>query len=240
MIVYMITNRINGKRYVGQTVQTLKRRFQQHCRRSKGKRDFSVLKSAIQKYGKENFEIKILSRCDSIEEMNHRESYYIILLKTACPSGYNMDSGGLNKIPSLESREKMSKAGKGRVLTEEHKTKISESQKGVPRKKWTSEQKRKASEARKLKPHNSGPKTEETKKLMSRLAQIRESDPLYKEKRIEWSKKRRVRVICNETGIIYESVKAASIAMKCFKSQMTSVINGRAKTVKGFTFSKLV
>ena len=50
MIIYKITNSINGKIYIGQTRQALKERFRQHCKAKTGAISFS-----IKKYGKENF-----------------------------------------------------------------------------------------------------------------------------------------------------------------------------------------
>ncbi|MBH9580891.1 hypothetical protein DOS62_06615 [Staphylococcus felis] len=45
--VYKITNKINGKSYVGITTQGIKERFKQHCQSK------SCVGNAIRKYGKE-------------------------------------------------------------------------------------------------------------------------------------------------------------------------------------------
>src|SRR5580704_3159657 len=95
MIVYKITNKINEKSYIGQTIGPIEKRWNSHC--SKQKRGHGIFYRAIAKYGKENFEIKILARCNSIQEMNHREVYYIKLFNTLAPNGYNLDTGGKNK-----------------------------------------------------------------------------------------------------------------------------------------------
>lgn len=105
MIVYKIKNKIDGKVYIGQTIQTLKMRWYNHCRRESLCR---YLKHAIEKYGKENFEISILAHCSSLEEMNHREKYYISLFETMVPNGYNLTSGGKNKVVSEETKLKQS------------------------------------------------------------------------------------------------------------------------------------
>jgi hypothetical protein len=72
-----------------------------------------VLKSAIKKYGKENFEISIVCECDSIEEMNLKEEIYIKLFNSMVPNGYNLISGGNNRLASEETKRKMSISQKG-------------------------------------------------------------------------------------------------------------------------------
>ena len=57
MIIYKVTNKINGKSYIGQTTQTLLKRKREHIksalRRKEGKNYFHW---AIVEYGEENFE----------------------------------------------------------------------------------------------------------------------------------------------------------------------------------------
>lgn len=127
MVIYKITNLINGNRYIGQTVSKLKTRWSQHINYALKRKGLSVLALAIQKYGKENFEITIIVHCDSIEEMNHREQYYIRLFNTLAPNGYNLDSGGKNKRLHQDTKNKLSNAlkGKKRKFSENHKLAIS-------------------------------------------------------------------------------------------------------------------
>lgn len=88
--------------YIGQTIFTLEKRWEEHCREYSQCR---YLRNAIQKYGSENFEIKIISKCNSLEEMNHREKYYIKLFKTLAPHGYNLKEGGDSSLLSEISRK---------------------------------------------------------------------------------------------------------------------------------------
>ena len=71
-IIYKITNIINNKVYIGQTVNTIKQRWNKHCH-SNGCRS---LYNAILKYGKENFNIEIIETLP-IEELDEREIYWI-------------------------------------------------------------------------------------------------------------------------------------------------------------------
>ena len=70
--IYIITNDINDKVYIGQTIQTLKKRFNGHCCYSKSDRSSSMyIKRAIHKYGKDKFHISLLEEC-SLDTLNDR------------------------------------------------------------------------------------------------------------------------------------------------------------------------
>ena len=93
MIVYLIENLINGKVYIGQTINKLKRRYVGKSFRKVSQH----LKRAIQKYGEQNFYLSILEECWSIEELNEREKYWIDFYdSTNIKKGYNLQSGGKN------------------------------------------------------------------------------------------------------------------------------------------------
>ena len=55
--IYKIENKVNGKLYIGQTINQIKIRFKKHLAQINCKNQCSALYSAIRKYGKENFEI---------------------------------------------------------------------------------------------------------------------------------------------------------------------------------------
>lgn len=77
MIVYKITNKINGKVYIGQTSKSLKERFQRHCCDAMSDRLDTHFARAIRKYGKENFSPEIIDTATSEEELNEKERYWI-------------------------------------------------------------------------------------------------------------------------------------------------------------------
>lgn len=87
--IYKITNKINGKFYIGQS-NNINRRFQEHI--TKGQLSRIPLDIAIQKYGKENFLYEILEEC-SIDQLNEKEKYWIEKLQ-ATKYGYNCSTGG--------------------------------------------------------------------------------------------------------------------------------------------------
>lgn len=95
--IYVITNNVNGKQYVGKTTTSLQRRFRQHCSDSKRESENSrPLYRAMNKYGIEHFSIKELEQCSS-EESSVKEIYWIEKLGTY-HNGYNATFGGDGRI----------------------------------------------------------------------------------------------------------------------------------------------
>lgn len=92
--IYKITNLINNKVYVGQTVMTLKERWWGHCSNLYSKAQDMIIKRAIKKYGKENFRIELIEECP-IEEIDDREIYWIKEYDSYY-NGYNATIGGSN------------------------------------------------------------------------------------------------------------------------------------------------
>lgn len=94
--IYMITNNINGKIYIGQAKDT-KVRFQSHCKPSAAYLNNELVGKAIQKYGKDNFTITILEA--QIENYDEREQYWIQFYNSKVPNGYNIADGGCTPNP---------------------------------------------------------------------------------------------------------------------------------------------
>ena len=150
--LYLIINKVNGKHYTGQTSETVGKRWKAHQNAAKNGGEYPLY-NAIRKYGLENFEIKTLARCDSFEEANHREAYYIKIFKSHVSKyGYNIRLGGSNaplceehkkKIGDAQRgkkrgphtighNEKISIANTGRGKSEDHKIKLARANLGVP------------------------------------------------------------------------------------------------------------
>ena len=91
--IYKITNTINGKSYIGQTIQNVKDRFYQHCatKCSKAVLDMAIHR-AIKKYGKSNFTVEVIEEIDSVN-LNDRERYWIKYYNSY-NNGYNSTKGG--------------------------------------------------------------------------------------------------------------------------------------------------
>lgn len=92
--IYLITNRVNGKRYVGQTVGSIAARWMHHCgAHSRCK----ALASAITKYGADAFTIEDLAVAYSDRHLNELERHHVNSLGTLAPAGYNLKEGGGSK-----------------------------------------------------------------------------------------------------------------------------------------------
>ena len=137
--IYLITNNINGKRYVGKTQRGYLLRFQEHCNAKKNGFN-TYIGNAIDKYGKENFSIELLRTVDD-DSWEYWEKQYIQEYKTLySQGGYNLTPGGdanpmdipeirekhLNSCRTAEHREKISRAVKGREVSVETRNKIRE------------------------------------------------------------------------------------------------------------------
>jgi group I intron endonuclease len=171
MLVYLITNKVNGKRYVGQHAGSDLDVYWHHnaymaLNGYQGKR---LLYRAIRKYGEESFEVIPLVIVNSKEEMDRYEIGLIAHLDLCNPEkGYNLTAGGGGSFgfkPDEETREKMSKSHIGLKMPESHSRALSERNKGN---KYSLGRKMTESNHNKLMAVHIGSKrTEEAKKRMS-------------------------------------------------------------------------
>lgn len=122
--IYMLTNKVNGKVYIGQTWSTLAERIVKH----KNGRACRKLKNATKKYGWGNFEATILSTTANQERADWLESYYIAEFNSI-KNGYNLRSGGSRGKQSEESKAKISASLMGHEVTAEAREKQSQKQK---------------------------------------------------------------------------------------------------------------
>ena len=112
-IIYKHTNKINNKKYIGQTSQDPERRWRTN---GEGYKDSPKFYEAIKKYGWNNFEHEIIEENLNQQEANEREIYWIAYYDTFNndEAGYNMTPGGGNYMKTLwenkEFREKMCKS----------------------------------------------------------------------------------------------------------------------------------
>lgn len=110
--IYKITNLINGKIYIGQTIKSIEHRWNGHCTKSRIKK--SAITAAIFKYGVENFIIEQIDSAMTYNELNQKEYDWIIKENCLAPNGYNLRDGGMMGSVSEETRQKHSQSFKGR------------------------------------------------------------------------------------------------------------------------------
>lgn len=113
--IYIVTNILNDKRYVGQTIRNPFVRFQEHIDGAfNPKIKNSKLQNAIVKYGEGAFESMIQSYCFSREELDLKEMHYIYKFKTMKNKyGYNMPVTNGSRIITSRIRKYLSKRVSG-------------------------------------------------------------------------------------------------------------------------------
>ena len=123
--IYLITNLINGKQYVGQTVTTVDRRWNIHLKSAECGMS-TVLARAIRKYGADNFKVEELLQCME-PTLNTAECRFIKDLYTLTPNGYNMTEGGSGVRLTKAQLKRKAARRVGVPLSEYHRSRISES-----------------------------------------------------------------------------------------------------------------
>ncbi len=125
MVIYMTTNLINGKKYIG--------------RDSKNNPNYigsgHTLLKAIKKYGKQNFKKEILEECKTFEELEQREVYWLNYYDAGrSEEFYNMHNhssgGSLGMNISDETKEKLRRFNLGKQLSTETRERMSISRTG--------------------------------------------------------------------------------------------------------------
>lgn len=215
-VIYTITNQINGKQYVGQTIRSIEVRFKEHCYKKPADGRKSIIYDSIKKYGKENFTIAEIDKAKSLEELNKKEIYWIDYYNSKAPNGYNLTDGGLGH--------------RGITYTPEQLERKSQNMTGENNPNWGNSGE---------KNHFYGKKhSEETRKHLSEIASNREMTEerlMYLEKaRNSKGSFNKKAVINLDTDEVFESASEARRKYNTNYSGITDTCKGRQKTCKGF------
>lgn len=194
--IYGIYNRANGKWYVGQAKHIHKRNTGELWQLRQGERRAwnKRLQADFHEYGSEHFELITLEVCDA-KVLDEREIYWVEKLH-AYESGYNCTRGGKNGkgyVPAKDTIEKMKQSSAKRWAKPEEHEKMSKAKQNL---------------------------SDETREKMRQSHLGKKQSPEQIEKRQRQFYKS---VICIETGIIYESVKAAGKALNIDSSSIATV-----------------
>lgn len=241
--VYVHTNKINGKMYVGIT----KRNVQQRWKNGFGYVDSPYFYNSIQKYGWDNFDHEIISSNLTEEEAMHMEELLIKELHlTDDIYGYNIKNGGTNCSLSEETKQKIgdalrgrkhneeirkmqSEIKKGKKLSPEHCAAISKGNKGRPR----TEKEMAAAKIHgdKMRGDNHWTRRlgikEETK---SRISQ---SMRAYLSKNGQHEGIGKKKVLCVETRTVYDSIESAAKSLNICRSQISEACVGIKRKTAG-------
>ena len=180
MIIYLVTNTINGKQYIGQTLCTPAKRWQEHVYNASGNpaRSAYPLYHAIRKYGSAAFFVSTLETAVSQKDLNQKEIDFIYAYQTMQKTlGYNRHEGG-NRPPqhTAESRAKAAASNRGQKRTDGFRQFISAALTGIKRSEETK---------RKISISKTNP-SDETRKRMSEAAKNRNPRKWSARRRAAW------------------------------------------------------
>ncbi len=148
-IIYKVTNKANGKLYIGQTTKSLSIRRSMHLSKVRNRHDNIAFHNAIRKYGENSFDWEVIGTVSSRKELDELEKY-MIKKHDSIDKGYNiLEGGNINPILygednprygmrlSYSVRKKMSDAQKGekgywygKKHTDDHRGKVSKALQG--------------------------------------------------------------------------------------------------------------
>ena len=131
--IYKIQNLVNGKVYIGQTIQKPSRRKSKHLHALRTKsHDNNYLQNAFNKYKESNFKFTVLNYATDKKTLDQLEEDYIQYYGSLSSNGgYNIRNGGAKGKLSIETREKMSETHKGKKMSLEARKKMSENNRRV-------------------------------------------------------------------------------------------------------------
>ncbi len=125
--IYMIKSP-SDKIYIGQTIYNFENRWRDHIYDAfDPKKDHcKILNRAIRKYGKDNFYVTLIKKCD-IDNLDENEIFYIKVFNSLKPLGYNIKEGGKSGRHSEETKLKIKNSLKGVPKSLEMRQKLSKS-----------------------------------------------------------------------------------------------------------------
>ena len=243
--IYLITNKIDGKKYVGQTlVNDVHKRWKQHFQNNS---NCIYLKNALEKYGKDNFKFQIICICFD-NDCNNYEISYIRKYNTLAPSGYNLREGGKNGRQHPDSNEKRRIAATGKKYSRETIEKSKNNRiplTGINNhnfgKKMSDEQKIKISNTMKEKYKNKNKDKDKDKDINKDKVKL--TDKQYNALKIAHQKlKKKVAQysLKNELIAIFESVSEAARSTNNLHQSISKCCTGAYKQSKGFIWKHVV
>ena len=182
-----------------------KQTLERRCRNGRGYAGNHAFYHAIQKYGWDNFSHEILESNLTPQEASEMERYYIKLYHSlSTDNGYNIECGGLTSFH----------------VSEDSRRKIALSRIG-----------------KKMPPRGEEHRKKLSESLRGRTfsdEHCRHISKSKKGKKMGKDNPRARKVMCIETGIVYETIKAAGASSGCDAKNITSCCAGRLNSAGGY------
>lgn len=226
-IVYMATNTVNGKRYIGITRRTLEVRARDHFKTARRRVEAaSPFHRAIRRYGEEAFKFSVLLQCETYRDAGIHE---MLLIAELAPE-YNASNGGesiayIGFRPRRESVEKMRralKANPARYWLGKKRPDIAEKQR-----------KRLTGRADLMAAMHKAAHTPEARAKMSATKRSRPTPP----KQLEAMKRRRKPVICLNDGRTFSCAREVAESMGYPLDSVRRVLTGERNAIHGYRFA---
>lgn len=253
--IYLWTNNINGKVYVGQT-QNFYQRMRQYMNQNDSHR---IIGQAINKYGFDNFDIEILEKDLPLKELNMREQYWMDYYQSYNRSnGYNLctEAGTTRGYKhTQQAKEMMSEKHKqifiknpdklkgennpnyGKKASKETRQKMSESRKGnqnAKGKHWTLNQEQRERRRQNALGNQYCLGRQLTEYHRQRIIESNKSRFISNETRQKMSNshkgKTAKKVRCIETNTVYNSITEAANAVNISMSGIINCCKGKQET----------
>lgn len=214
-VVYKITNKFNKKVYIGQTNDFKRRKWEHNNMFNKGYHENILLQNDLIKYGKEAFSIEIIKECSSRQELIDEETKYINKY-----GGINNDNtyNMQDKITANDLMKKLNSNGqKGKKLSEEHKKRIS-----ITEKNYYANGNHKPTFKGK---HH----TQETKKLLS---EKHKGTHLSEETKLKISEANKGKYVSNETR---EKMRKTQLGKRKYSNDLIKLLREEYASLKSYT-----
>ena len=248
-IIYLIRNKVNGKMYIGQTIEKkgfkgrykqsgkgIERVYNHHKYNKDNNRSCNKhLLCSIDKYGFEAFEVdEEFDVAYSKEELDKLESLYIDIYQTRNRDyGYNDKGGGANGKHSEETKQKIGNSKKVENLSEETRKRLSLAKQGELNPNYGKTLSEKTRQ--KISKENTGKKrSKEQKQHQSQLMKGRKLTEEHKQKISE----RHVKCIvyCEEFKEIRYSIKEWADELGLDRSSITKCCKNKLKSTHNYHF----
>ena len=213
--VYVIVNKINLKLYFGSHSWEGTGADKNYYGSGK------IIKQAIEKYGKDNFQVEVLYYYDNVEECRKDEERILTEYNVKdCPHSYNLKNSAIGMTSedmTDEIRKNLSQIHKGKTLSENTKRKMSESKKGLKRSENTKRKIAESLKGRKLSEEHRKNLLQSKKNVMTPIVVIDKNGKVK----------------------IFKSQKECSRVLEVNLGNINDCLKGRHKTCKGYIIKHL-